>query len=182
MDNIPDLCSFPIRDEPVAELIHGERLVIMAYVVILERVLGDVLPSSGWHFSPVDESEVTTLAACCQVKHQQRECLDELVEASEDEEEMENDDGQHTDIVELVGIEDTKLFSEFLDRLAEILCFKKAPTHVTSTAMIKKEDQVTIIAARNGDTAWRTEDKAMLEELAVTMEKLSSHGVLFPFS
>lgn len=159
MVNSTSFCSIPIRDEPVVKLIHGERVVILAHLITLARVAEEVLPSPGWHFSPVDESQVATLAACCQIKHQQRECLEELLKTSEDEEEVENDDGHHTDVVELVGMEDTQLTSEFLDRLAEILSFKKAPTHVTSTAMIKKEDRVTIIAAHNGDTAWRPEKR-----------------------
>jgi hypothetical protein len=78
-----------------------------------------------WSFPSHLESEITTLAAWCQVKQQQRVPLS----SSEDsEDESTANDEVRTDINVLdssFSDGDAALKKDFLDRLAELLCFKK---------------------------------------------------------
>jgi hypothetical protein len=133
-----------------------------------------------WSFPPDLESEITTLAAWCQVKQQQREPLSSTIEDSQDDLDELIDDEDCTNLLSPPSLDgDAGIKKDFLDRLAEILCYKKDPSPVTSTALIYSEKEATIVAARNstsGPETWSDEDVEMLEYLAEVLERISADG------
>ncbi|RBQ72072.1 hypothetical protein FVER14953_14019 [Fusarium verticillioides] len=154
----------------------------MAHVSIIPAPIlaNESAATSAWCFQSDIESEITALAAWCQVKQQQREPLKATTEedddASSDELINEHDVDCLTDDRTLLTKDGTKLIKQdFLDRLAELLCCMKKPSFITCTAMIEEQDEVTIVAARNG-AKWTADDKNLMEELATIMERLSSDG------
>jgi hypothetical protein len=155
-----------------------------AYVVPLLESPEESANNSTWRFPADVESEITTLAAWCQVQQLQRE-PDKTVNTEEGNasygDVLSNDDDGHdlTDIpASLAKDSDGSISELFLDVLAEILCYKKNPLFVASTAMTDEEDEVTIVAARNG-TDWEKDDIDLMEYLAITMEKTASRSVAF---
>lgn len=144
-------------------------------------------PEAGaWHLSAEIESDITTLAAICQVKHPQRvpleKSVDEEVNYAESSggEQMDGGIKPSTTIAASLTEEGTKSVKmRFLDRLAEILCYKKHPHYVTCTAMQETADEVTILALRNAN--WRKKDIKILEEMARQLELVASRGMLTTF-
>ncbi|KAM0079694.1 hypothetical protein ACKRZS_008166 [Fusarium odoratissimum] len=154
----------------------------MAHVSIIPAptLANESAATSTWCFQPDTESEITALAAWCQVKQQQREPLkatsEEDDDASSDELINEHDVDCLTDDRALLTKDGTKsIKQDFLDRLAELLCCMKKPSFITCTAMTEEQDEVTIVAARNG-AKWTADDKNLMEDLATIMERLSSDG------
>ncbi|RFU75794.1 phosphoserine aminotransferase [Trichoderma arundinaceum] len=143
-----------------------------------------VLPSSTdaseWNFSPDLESEITTLAAWCQVKQQQREPISSTIEDSRDDLDEQIDDEECTNLLTPLSQDgDAEIKKRFLDRLAEILCYRKDPSLITSTALIYNEKEVTIVAARNstsGGKTWLEKDTHMLEYLVQVLETVSAEN------
>ncbi|KAH8752838.1 hypothetical protein F5883DRAFT_621355 [Diaporthe sp. PMI_573] len=131
-----------------------------------------------WRFPPDLESEITTLAALCQVKQQQREPIAPPTQEGEDDVDNPTEDEECTDFFSSLSLDDdTEIKRGFLDRLAELLCYRKDPTLIASTALIYSDEEATIVAARNsslgGDT-WSYRDFRMLEYLAEVLERISS--------
>lgn len=133
-----------------------------------------------WCFPPDLESEITTLAAWCQVKQQQREPLSSTTEGSQDDLDESIDDEDCTNRLSPPSLDgDAVIKKTFLDRLAEILCNRKDPSLITSTALIYSEKEATIVAARNstsGPKTWSDDDVRMLENLAEVLERISADG------
>ena len=131
------------------------------------------------------ESEICTLAARCQFKQQQRDPLYSFFE--DDEDDLADLEEEDTNLLAPLSLESNNgIKAAFLDRLAELLCYEKKPSLITSTALIHSEDGVTIVASRNsasqGET-WSNKDIKMLEYLAQILERISSDGLyLFPAS
>ena len=155
-----------------------------AYVVPLLELPEESANNSIWRLSADVESEITTLAAWCQVKQLQRE-PDKTVNTEEGNasygDVLPNDGDGHvlTDIpASLAKDSDGSINELFLNVLAEILCKEKNPLFVASTAMTNEEGKVTIVAARNG-TDWEDDDISLMEYLAITMEKIASRSVAF---
>ncbi|KAL2017235.1 hypothetical protein VTK56DRAFT_2394 [Thermocarpiscus australiensis] len=77
----------------------------------------------------------------------------------------------------MLTVDDTEPFKkDFLDRLAEMLCREKDPSFIACAAMIEREDEITIVAARNGGS-WAVQDVRLLEELATIVERISLDDV-----
>ncbi|KAF1807869.1 hypothetical protein P152DRAFT_485903 [Eremomyces bilateralis CBS 781.70] len=158
----------------------------MARVSLIPALL--VSPNSSdafeWSFPPNLESEITTLAAWCQVKQKQRAPLSFSIEDSKDDLEESTDDEECTNLLIPPSLDgDTRIKKDFLDRLAELLCYRKDPSLITSTAFIYSEMEVTIVAARNstsGGKAWSDEDIKMLEYLAEVLERVSADDTFEP--
>lgn len=97
---------------------------------------------SAWHLSADIESEITTLAAWCQVKRQQRKPLDVAKGEEKDnllgEEQLNGgDDDYLTNFPAALTIDNTKSIKMgFLDGLAEILCYEKNASYVTCASML----------------------------------------------
>lgn len=133
-----------------------------------------------WRFPPDIESEITTLAAWCQVKQQQRKPLSSEDDGESDEGEQVDDCESTNRLVPLSTDTDTRIKQGFLDRLAELLCYSKDVSLITSTALICSEEEVTIVAARNSSSngsTWSDKDVNMLEYLADLLERTSSDGL-----
>ncbi|OIW30057.1 hypothetical protein CONLIGDRAFT_644082 [Coniochaeta ligniaria NRRL 30616] len=131
-----------------------------------------------WRFPPDLESEITTLAALCQVNQQQREPIAPSTQAGEDGMDDPTGDEECTNSFSSLSlVDDAEMKRGFLDRLAELLCYRKDPTLITSTALIYSDEEAIIVAARNsssgGDT-WSHRDVRMLEYLAEVLERISS--------
>jgi hypothetical protein len=83
---------------------------------------------SAWHLSGGIESEITTLAAWCQVERQQRKPLEiakgeEKEDWSDEEQLSDGDDDDLTNLPASLTEDNAKSIKMiFLDRLAEILC------------------------------------------------------------
>lgn len=151
-----------------------------------------ILPSSAptdshepisWHLPIEIESDITTLAAICQVKHQQRAPLERNVNEedgykdSSDDEQTDDDKHSSTRTVTLLTDEVSKSVKmRLLDKLAEILCYKKDAHYVTCTAMQETDDEVTILAFRNA--RWEGKDIDLLEEMARQLELVAKRGIL----
>lgn len=152
------------------------------FVVPAPTTAKGVAANSTWCFSPDAESEITTLAAWCKVKQQQREPLETTSKEDDDassEDELLNGDGGHALTIDpaVLTTDGTKLIKEdFLDRLAEMLCREKKPSFIASTGMVEEGEGVTIVAARN-EATWTAMDIQLMEELATIMERLSSDGL-----
>lgn len=133
-----------------------------------------------WNFSPDLESEITTLAAWCHVKRHQREPLSISFDKGEDGPEETTDEDACTNLLAPLSLDGAGDIKEaFLDRLAEILCNRKDPSLITSTALIYNETEVTIVAARNSTSSgqsWSEHDINMLEYLAEVLERVSADG------
>jgi hypothetical protein len=133
-----------------------------------------------WSFAPYLESEITTLAAWCQVKQQQRVPLSSSTEDSEDDLDGSTDDEECTNLLTPPSLDgDAGIKKDFLDRLAELLCYRKDPSLITSTALIYSEREATIVATRNstsGGKTWSDKDVKMLEYLAEVLERISADG------
>jgi hypothetical protein len=133
-----------------------------------------------WSFHPDLESEVTTLAAWCQVKQQQRAPLSSSIEGSEYDLDESTDDEECTNLLIPPSLDgDTRIKNDLLDRLAELLCYRKDASLITSTALIYSEMEATIVAARNSTssgTTWSNKDIKMLEYLAEVLERVSADG------
>lgn len=116
----------------------------------------DEAGDSVWRLPPDIESEITTLATVCHVKHQQRTPLaagreEDIREAdSSDEEGSQKGSNFATDVVGRLGIGTVKsIRMRFLDHLAELICRKKDANYVTCTSLMKSEEEATIFVARN---------------------------------
>jgi hypothetical protein len=133
-----------------------------------------------WSFPPDLESEITTLAAWCQVKQQQRVPLSSSIEESEDDLDESTDDEECTNLLIPPSLDgDAGIKKDFLDLLAELLCYRKEPSLITSTALIYIERQATIVAARNptsGGNTWSDKDVKMLKYFAEVLERISADG------
>ncbi|KAJ5874350.1 uncharacterized protein N7529_002780 [Penicillium soppii] len=139
--------------------------------------------ASSWHLPTEIESDITTLAAICQVKHQQRTPLETSVDGevsqaeSSGDEQMDGDKQPWTSIAASLTEEGTKSVKmRFLDRLAEILCYKKEAHFVTCTAMQETNDEVNILALRNAE--WEEQDIKLLGEMARQLELVANRGML----
>jgi hypothetical protein len=125
-----------------------------------------------WRFFKEQESEIVNLAAQCQLKQQQREPLDVVLPDDEAECDSDDDDDLSTVFPAQLTTDGTKqIKTEFLDRLAEIVCREKHASYVTCTSIIEEEDQVMIVIARNAK--WVEEDKVFLNKLVDLMEMIS---------
>lgn len=136
-------------------------------------------------FLPDLESEVTTLAAWCQVKQQQQKPLSSDTE--DREEDLEDSIEECSNLPASLSLDsDAGIKKDFLDRLAELLCYRKDPSLITSTALIYSDEGATIVAARNSSSrgrgqTWSEKDVKMLEYLGQFLERVSSDGLcLFP--
>ncbi|TPX07261.1 uncharacterized protein E0L32_010855 [Thyridium curvatum] len=152
----------------------------MTRVRIITSLPASPGPSDGleWRFPPDLESEITTLAALCQVRQQQREPIAPHTQEGEDDVDNPTEDEECTAFLSSLSLDDyTEDKRGFLDRLAELLCYSKDPTLITGTALIYSDEEATIVAARNssssGDT-WSRRDRKMLEYLAEVLERVSS--------
>lgn len=134
-----------------------------------------------WQFPSDLESEITTLAAWCQTKQQQRDRLYDSPEDYEDDLDERIEDDVSTDLLSPPSANvNTLMRRNFLDGLAEILCYDKIPALITSTALIYNDEEATIVAARNSTAdgkPWSNEDIELLEYLAGVLEKVSSNGM-----
>jgi len=129
-----------------------------------------------WHLPSEQEYEIANLAAQCQLKQQQREPLDVVVQ--EEEAERDVDDDLLSCLPTQLTTDGTKQIKmAFLDRLAELVCREKRASYVTCTSMTDYEDQVTIVIARNA--TWEDTDREFLNTLACIMESISSKGLRF---
>ncbi|KAJ5538289.1 hypothetical protein N7494_007768 [Penicillium frequentans] len=138
--------------------------------------------TSAWYLTAEIESEITTLAAVCQAKHQQRAPLETSEDREVDYAENSSDDEldgyeqPSTSIAALLTEEGTQSVKmRFLDLLAEILCYKKEAHYVTCAAMQVAVDKVNIIAVRNAK--WEDKDIKLLEEIAVQLELVAKRGM-----
>ncbi|GFP60343.1 hypothetical protein TASIC1_0017010500 [Trichoderma asperellum] len=133
-----------------------------------------------WRFHPDAESEITTLAAWRQIRQLQREPLSSTKDGEDDLDES-IDDEECTNLLAPASLDgDSGIKKGFLDRLAELLCCRKEPSLITSTALLYNDEEVTIVAARNSPTngkTWSDEDIMMLECLAVLLERISSDDI-----
>jgi hypothetical protein len=133
-----------------------------------------------WSLSPDLESEITTLAAWCRIKQQQRVPLSSLVGDSDGDLDELTDDEECTNLPNPPFMNgDAAVKKDFLDRLAELLCYRKDPSLITGTALIYSEVEVTILAARNSTASgksWSDRDVKMLEYLAGILERISADG------
>lgn len=138
-------------------------------------------------FSPELESELCTLAALWQAQEQQREPLASNVVCTyagrdgDTELPGDYDNDVRTDQLHPPSNDgNAPLIKNFLDKLAELLCCRKDPKMITSTAMAYSEEQVTILAARNSkseeDCTWTQVDVKLLEALATVLERVSADG------
>lgn len=134
-----------------------------------------------WHFLSGLESEITTLAAWCQAKQQQRDPLYDSPEDNEDDLDERIEEDVSTELLPPPSSDaNTLMKRNFLDELAEILCYDKIPALITSTALIYNDEEATIVAARNSTAdgeAWSNKDIELLEYLAGVLEKVSSDGM-----
>ena len=90
-----------------------------------------------WSFPPDLESEIATLAAWCRVKQPQRVPLSSSIEDSEDDLDESTDDEECTNLLIPPSLDgDARIKKDFLDRLAELLCYRKDPSLITSTALM----------------------------------------------
>lgn len=91
------------------------------------------------------------------------------------DEQMDGDEQPSTSIAASLTEEGTKSVKmRFLDRLAEILCYKKDAHYVTCTAMQETDDEVNILALRND--RWEGKDIKLLEEVA-RLELVANRGI-----
>ncbi|KAF4123095.1 hypothetical protein GMORB2_6643 [Geosmithia morbida] len=126
------------------------------------------------------ESEITTLATWCEVKQQQREPLAPCTDEDRGDDDLEGDsrDGctdRHNTLSD--DSNGARSLKSFLDRLAELLCYKKDPTLITSTAIVHNDEEATIVAARNSYShvpTWSDKDTKILECFAQVLEISSS--------
>ena len=146
----------------------------------VEIPLGEV-GDSVWRFPPDTESEITTLATVCHVKHQQQTPLAPGMEEdirevdSSDDERDENDSNFATDVVCRLGIGTGKsIRMRFLDRLAELICRKKEAHYITCTSLMESEEDATIFVVRNA--SWTDTDIELLEKVANMLEAVASRG------
>ncbi|GIC87413.1 uncharacterized protein Aud_003797 [Aspergillus udagawae] len=158
----------------------------MQHVQVLSRPVEISLDEAGdsvWRLPPDIESEITTLATVCHVKHQQRTPLaagreEDIREAdSSDDEESEIGSNFATDVVGRLGTGTIKsIRMRFLDQLAELICRKKEADYVTCTSLMESEEEATIFAARNAP--WVDADIELLEKVANMLEVVASRGLL----
>lgn len=91
------------------------------------------------------------------------------------------EDDECTNIFSRLSLDDdTEIKSGFLDRLAELLCYKKDTALISSTALIYSDEEATIVAARNsssGVDSWSHRDCRMLEDLSEILERISCDGL-----
>ncbi|OAL43046.1 hypothetical protein IQ07DRAFT_606215 [Pyrenochaeta sp. DS3sAY3a] len=134
-----------------------------------------------WSFAPDLESEITTLAAWCQAHQQQREPLSFPIEGIGADLDDWTDDEECTDhLIPPTGDGDADVKKLFLDQLAELLCHKKDPALITSTALIYSEMEAIIVVARNSTPSgnpWSDRDVTMLEYLAELLERISADDI-----
>ncbi|KKP05796.1 hypothetical protein THAR02_02080 [Trichoderma harzianum] len=134
-----------------------------------------------WRFHPDTESEITTLAAWRQIQQLQREPLSATKDGEDDLDES-IDDEECTSLLAPAYLDgDAGIKKGFLDRLAELLCYRKDPSLITSTALLYNDEEVTIVAARNSSKkgkTWSDKDIMMLEHLAALLERISSNDIL----
>ncbi|KAL4881929.1 hypothetical protein BJY04DRAFT_217632 [Aspergillus karnatakaensis] len=132
-----------------------------------------------WHLPGGIESEITTLAAVCQIKRQQRTPLAQRNEDaihdidSSDNEQHADHERASTGFVappRTGGKKSIKML--FLDHVAQILCYKKHAHYVTCAAMKEGSDEVTILVARNAP--WKEKDTKLLEDLASLLEHVAA--------
>ncbi|KAL4907242.1 hypothetical protein BDW74DRAFT_176024 [Aspergillus multicolor] len=157
----------------------------MSHVQVLLRPVEKPLNEAGypysiWRFPPDIESEITTLATICQIKHQQctplaagrEEDIHEI--DSSDDEGDENGSNFATDVAGRLRTATQKSTRmNFLDRMAELLCRKKEAHYVTCTSLMEREEEATILAARNA--SWDGLDIKLLEKIAKMLEAVASH-------
>ncbi|KAM6488277.1 hypothetical protein HDV62DRAFT_347456 [Trichoderma sp. SZMC 28011] len=133
-----------------------------------------------WRFHPDAESEITTLAAWRQIQQLQR---GPLSSTKDDEDDLDEsiDDEECTNLLAPAYLDgDAGIKKGFLDRLAELLCYRKDPSLITSTALIYNDKEVTLVAARNSPTkgkTWSKKDIVMFEYLAALLEQISSDDI-----
>lgn len=151
-----------------------------------EHVTIQTTPSVGalddcaWRLSTETESKITTLAAICHARQKQRNPLDcdtgaGMGDLSEEYILSDADDSASTRVATLTddsNIRTTK--TEFLDRLAEILCSSKDASFVTCASITMHQESVTILVARNA--LWTDEDVRLMEHVAKAMEDIASRG------
>jgi hypothetical protein len=119
-----------------------------------------------WRLSGKVESQITTLAAWCQVRQQQQKPLEP--QASSEDEDSESDDAE--EVLTVIGaplttLDVTPIKRAFLDALAEIVCRQKHASFVTCTYLSEQDDdRCHIYIARNA--AWTADDTKYLEYLA----------------
>ncbi|USP76856.1 uncharacterized protein yc1106_04130 [Curvularia clavata] len=130
-----------------------------------------------WNFPPAIESEIATLAALCQAKQKQREPLPSSRDEEEsDLDELIEDDEWTNHLTPTSSDGEAEIKKGFLDRLGELLCYRKEPSLITSTALIYSEKEATIVIARNSHSrgkTWSDRDIKTLEHLAEALEKVS---------
>jgi hypothetical protein len=96
---------------------------------------------------------------------------------SSDDEQMNGCKQPSTSIAASLTQEGTKSVKmRLLDRLAEILCYKKVAHYVTCTAMQETDDEVNILALRNA--AWSGKDIELLEEVSRQLEIVATKGMM----
>lgn len=127
------------------------------------------------------EFEIYSLAAKCQEQQQQRKPLSSFAEDDDhDEDGLTEDEEALTNAFAPLSLEsDDGIKKAFLDRLAELLCYEKDASLITSTALLQDNNGVTIIASRNSrrGKTWSDKDIEMLEYLAQALERFSSEGL-----
>lgn len=156
----------------------------MQHVQVLSRPVEICLDEAGgsvWRFPPDIESEITTLATVCHVKHQQRTPLaagreEDIREADRsDDEGGETGSSFATDVAGRLGTCTVKsIRMRFLDQLAELICRKKEAHYVTCTSLMESEEEATIFVARNA--SWVDADIELLEKVAKLLEAVASRG------
>lgn len=156
----------------------------MQHIQVLLHPVEIALDEAGdsvWRLPPDIESEITTLATVCHVKHQQRTPLaagreEDIREAdSSDDEGSQNGSNFATDVVGRLGIGTVKsVRMRFLDHLAELICRKKEANYVTCTSLMESEEEATIFVARNA--SWVDTDIELLEKVANMLEAVASRG------
>ncbi|KAI6359770.1 hypothetical protein MCOR25_006943 [Pyricularia grisea] len=153
------------------------------HVIPLQRAPPSSPKIIEWRFDPSLESEITTLAAWCQINQPQREPLQDTTDSEllgDEFDEHDDGDADGTNCLAQLSLdEDDGRTRDFLDRLAELLCCKKDPKLITSTGMVYDDEHVIIVASRNWSPkkTWSKSDIDMLESLAHLLERVSSDDV-----
>lgn len=139
----------------------------------------DGYESASWQLPADIESEITTLAAVCQVKQQQRvpfetwnvEELDYV--DSSDGEQVGSHGLASTSAAAYLDMDGNKSIKvQFLERLAALLCHTKHAHYVSCTSLQEGQDEATILAARNAPREDR--DLKLLEDLAAVLEVIAT--------
>lgn len=152
----------------------------MTHITVIPSSSPPAHSNAAWNLAPHLESEITSLAAICEVKQPQRQPLDTLEEDEGDEESDDNEEsedvGPPTNCTASLAPSDNKdgMKRRFLDTLAEIVCYKKYAMYVTCTGLQEWNSRAIITVARNAK--WEKRDTDLLTDLATLMEGLAAGG------